>query len=295
MKKNTEIDFKNGVKAKFELEKLGDYHSFLNNPSPAQLRELCLLKFDNGLNKVDETIFRLYYKVIETGDLRNAIYNYPIEKLKSITNFLVESEKNKSTSILNLNLISVLVNFNPRPFNKFNKSDFSVSEDNFKEDIKTTIPLQKEFKINSFSAAANTGMSSKKTNNKSNNKKAGIVALILTGLFSVGYTTKNMFFKEKECMQWKENHYELVDCKSDNIILTNNCKPEPYNKDEFARKKLKVCDTTTFFKADKPIVWYCKKNKSVCFFNMDGKNPENGAELKQITQHMIDKYVPPLQ
>ena len=26
---------------------------------------------------------------------------------------------------------------------------------------------------------------------------------------------------------------------------------------------------------------------------MDGINPENGAELKRVTQHMIDKYVMP--
>lgn len=27
------------------------------------------------------------------------------------------------------------------------------------------------------------------------------------------------------------------------------------------------------------------------FFNMDGFNPENDDELKQITQYMIDRYV----
>ena len=40
-----------------------------------------------------------------------------------------------------------------------------------------------------------------------------------------------------------------------------------------------------------PIVWYSKKVNIVQFFNMDGENPENGDELKQITQHMMDKYV----
>lgn len=285
-------EYKKAIRAKYEVEKSGVYSSFLLIPSRAQLRKLCVERFKENLNSDDLISFKLFFGFEFASDNLNKLKTQT-DKFRPLETFL--KGETELTDLEGLNIAAILVNFNPRPFNKFNKSDFSVFEDNFKEDIKTTIPLQKEFKINSFSAAANTGMSSKKTNNKSNNKKAGIVALILTGLFSVGYTTKNMFFKEKECMQWKENHYELVDCKSDNIILTNNCKPEPYNKDEFARKKLKVCDTTTFFKADKPIVWYCKKNNSVCFFNMDGKNPENGTELKQITQHMIDKYVLPLQ
>lgn len=285
-------EYKKAIRAKYEVEKTEIYSSFLLNPSRAQLRKLCVERFKENLNSDDLRSFKLFFGFEFAYDNLNKLKLHT-DKFRPIETFF--KAETDLTDIEGLNIAAILVNFNPRPFNKFNKSDFSVTEDNFKEDLKTTIPQQKEFKTNSFSAAANAGISTIKLNTNSIKKKAGITTLAVTILFSLGYTTNNIFFKEKECMQWKENHYEMVDCKSDKLLLTNNCKPEPYNKEEFARKKLKVCDTTTFFKADKPIVWYCKKNNSVCFFNMDGKNPENGAELKQITQHMIDKYVQPLQ
>ena len=285
-------EYKKAIRAKYEEEKTEIYSSFLLNPSRAQLRKLCVERFKENLNNDDLMSFKLFFGFEFASDNLNKLKTQT-DKFRPIETFL--KGETDLTDLEGLNIAAILVNFNLRPFNKFNKSDFSISEENLKEDLETIVPRHKEFKINSFSAAANAGTSSKKPNNNLIRKKAGIATLILTGLFSVGYTTKNIFFTEKDCMQWNENHYERVDCKSENIILTNNCKPEPYNKEEFARKKLKVCDTTTFFKADKPIVWYCKKNNKVCFFNMDGKNPENGAELKQITQHMIDKYVSPLE
>ena len=47
------------------------------------------------------------------------------------------------------------------------------------------------------------------------------------------------------------------------------------------------------FVGDKPKVWYSKKNNVVQFFNMDGVNPENDAELRKISEIIIEKYVEP--
>jgi hypothetical protein len=93
-------------------------------------------------------------------------------------------------------------------------------------------------------------------------------------------------------MLWLGDHYVRVDClDSTNKLIP--LKPIPYDPVEFNRKKLQVCDTTTFFRFGKPVVWYSKKDNVVEFFNMDGVHPVSDCELKKITQHMIDEYVPP--
>jgi hypothetical protein len=292
MKNNTEVDYRNAIKAKYEVEKSGDFHGFLDNPSPAQLRELCLLKFDNGLNKIDEGIFRIYYKVNETDNLRDAIYNYHIPKFKTIQSFL--AEENKKTNIQNLNLMAVLVDFNPRPFNKFTKGSSEEYVNDAKNDGKVVAETAKEIAgpetINPLYTGTPLGVPLAKP--KRNLRKNATIGLIISIIvFSVCYTAKGFIFPKKECMEWKDNHYELVDCKSGQLGIHRNA--IPYDPVEFNRKKLDVCNTTPFFKNHKPIVWYSKQDNTVEFFNMDGNHPVTDCELKQITQYMIDKYVPP--
>ena len=94
-------------------------------------------------------------------------------------------------------------------------------------------------------------------------------------------------------MKWMEDHYELVDCIKETQDIGSYEIIKPYDKIEFERKELTVCDTTEFFVGDKAKVWYSKKNNVVQFFNMYGENPENKVSLKPITQHMIDNYVVP--
>lgn len=94
-------------------------------------------------------------------------------------------------------------------------------------------------------------------------------------------------------MQWQDDHYVELACESQILGIRKFNEPIPYNEIEFNRRKLKVCDTTTFFKNGKAIIWYSKENNVVAFYNMDGIDPINGKELKRITQHMIHNHVDP--
>jgi hypothetical protein len=294
MKNNTEIDYRKGIKAKFEKERRGDFHPFLNTPKPALLRELCLLKFDNGLNKVDETIFRIYFRVSETEDLRAAIFNYHIPYFKSVGNFLTAKAADKVTNMNNLNLIAVLVDFNPRPFNKFHRSNL-LEENHDANDS----PINEVDTIE-----ISTGKSETMTERKEyvfvpkNNfkKKLGYGVLGVLGLFTVGYTSKDLLFPEKQCMQWMGDHYEMVDCLEGVQGIGSYQKAQPFDPIEFERKELVVCDTTEFFvdgNREKPKVWYDKEKDGLHYFTMDGLNPETNDHLKPITDYMIGKYVEP--
>lgn len=292
MKNNTDSDYKKGIKTKFEKERKGNFHSFLDNPSPAQLRELCLLKYDNGLSKIDETIFRIYFKVNDTEDLRAAIFNYHIPLFKSIGNYLTAEVPDKATSIKNLNLIAVLVDFNPRPFNKFHQNGF------FKEGEEEEALHSSEVEKTAISAlkAETVIQKTEYTIASKNNfrKKLGYGFIGVLGLFTAGYTTKDLLYPEKQCMKWIEDHYESVDCIQEAQGVGSYGTVVPYDEREFGRRELTVCDTTEFFvegNSKKPKVWYDKEKDELLYFNMDGVNPETGDHLRPMTDYMLEKYV----
>lgn len=58
-----------------------------------------------------------------------------------------------------------------------------------------------------------------------------MVLLVVLGLF----VTKSMFFKEKKCIEWKEDYYELVDCKGEQVGFANTKILKPHNEIEFER------------------------------------------------------------
>jgi hypothetical protein len=294
MKNNTDIDYKNAIKAKYEKEKKGDFHSFLDHPSPAQLRELCLLKYDNGLNKIDEGIFKIYFKINETENLRNAIFNYHIPKFKSLGNFLAEEKRDKNTSIQNLNLLAVLVDYDPRPFNKFSNSDLNddvLLDIEKKEEIELFKGKQNETIVSVGRKEQDFVIDKPKSNLK---KRVGIAIVSLLGLFSISYTAKDMLFPEKQCMVWKENHYEMIDCQTADEGIASYEDIKPYDANDYKLVKLIVCDTTTFFVGSKAIVWYSKVNGGELeYFNHSGFHPVSGKPLRPITEYIIDKYVEP--
>ncbi|KAB1153710.1 hypothetical protein [Flavobacterium luteum] len=276
-------DYTAAIKGQYEEVKSGIYSSFLLNPTPAQLRNLCLLILDNGLSKVDEGIFTLFFQVKQGENLRRSIENFDIEKFKAIKNFLIG--KNGKTNPNNLNLIAVLVDFQPRPFSKFihqgpmdlNKFSNEISIN--KEEIVNTISQQNSFPDN------------RTVNLKRSKRRSIAVAISIVGMALGGYGVKKEFFPDKECMQWNNDHYEEVVCEGSEIGFAS-INPI-FDKDEslFQLKKIEVSDTTTFFKNDQPIVWYSKRDGKCEFFNAPGLHPESRKTLRPVSKYIIKKYV----
>ena len=67
---NTFDDYILAVKSKYEVEKNSHYSDFLLKPSPAQIRELCLLIYDKGLSNKDNEVFELFFKIKSYFPLR---------------------------------------------------------------------------------------------------------------------------------------------------------------------------------------------------------------------------------
>ncbi|MCI4442913.1 MAG: hypothetical protein JHC39_05340 [Lentimicrobium sp.] len=285
MNKNTSDDYKKWVKAKYEEAKTGEFSGFLLKPSPAELKNLCLVLVDKGINKLDREILDRFFDLNDKSSIQKQIEHFEVDKLKPISNFL--KGKTETTRPINLDLIAVLVDFNPRPYAKFmagNKEeltvDVAINEMTKKEERVEMEEVKKEIIF-------------KELNKKSVSKKIAFAVIPLFVFGAAGFGVKNIFFRDKNCMVWVNNHYEAAEYDA----VKDTAEVSPFNQgllDNF--KKITVCDTTTFFKnedIDNPLVWYGKSpnKKEYEYFNQPGLHPETGKTLKPITKYIIGKYI----
>jgi hypothetical protein len=274
--------YKKAIRVKFEEEKTKEYSSFLLVPSRAKLRQLCIERLKHSESIDDLKSFEIFFSFQFESSNKNKL-QAATDKFRPIETFL--KGETDLADIEGINVAAILVDFQLRPFKKFAKL---ISKDLDEEDKETNLATTKPSNLikNEEKPAflRDEVIVASKRNLK---QKVGIGSLMVLGLFGV----KSMFFKEKECMEWKEDHYEMIDCQSEQVGFANTKIIKPYDKIEFGRKELTVCDTIKFFKGDKPVVWYSKKDNVVQFFNMDGENPENDAEIKKVSHHIIEKYV----
>lgn len=280
--------YKKAIQSQFDTEKSKYYSNFLMSPSRANLRKLCSERMKDNKSEDDLKSFTLFlgfeFSLSNANKLKKQNDKFrPIE-----TFFKRETDLSELEAV---NMAAILVDFQPRPFRKF--SELFNGEEIESEIDKVTDKI-KSSKGESLGVTSSKDKATLVFEPKNNlKKKLGYGVIGALGLFTVGYTTKDLLFPEKQCMKWMEDHYELVDCIKETQDIGSYEIIKPYDKIEFERKELTVCDTTEFFVGDKAKVWYSKKNNVVQFFNMYGENPENKVSLKPITQHMIDNYVVP--
>ena len=292
MQKNTLEAFKKAVKEKYEIEKLGIHSSFLLHPSRAKLRNLCFEVLKENSYTPDLLCFRAF--------LGFEFNPNSFQKLKAATDKFRPIEtffkgETDLTDLESVQMAAILVDFSPRPYLKYAKFESVALPET------ASIALQTE--------RSNQGLTSQIENGKTllikpenprntkpillkndyvSNPAYWIIPLLAAVLLFYGYQALNT----KECMQWNNDHYEVVDCKTEQLGLLTANEKKPINSQLLSLRKINVCDTTTFFKHEKALVWYCKKNKNQLeYFNGPGYHPESGKALKPITKYMIKKYV----
>lgn len=310
----TIIDYKNAIRTQYKAAIDRDVSGILSDPTPAQLRDFYLRLFEKGLSEIDEEILKLFLEAKENSSLKKAIENCNIGKLKPIINFL---EGGNTENRARIEMAAILVDFRYRPFRKFKKE---ISEEelelinelrdtNFstglsegaknieKEEIKDIKKETKEVETGILTVISKVSTINPPLTIKrkfleiiQERLKPIIIATIL--VFSLIATVIYFAFFKNHCMQWSEDHYEVVDCSSrdngnPNVIL-------PLDESLLDFKKLKACDTTTcFMKNGEAFVWYGKIGDSVDFFNDNGngRHPETNAALRPVTHYMFNKYL----
>lgn len=273
--------YKEAIKSKFEEEKKGIYSSFLISPSRAKLRQLCVEKLTNSSTPDDLNSFKFLFGFDFDASNKNKL-QANTDKFRPIETFF---KGETDLSDLNaINLAAMLVDFCPRPFGLYAyKGEFNTYSNQGLKEINASGNSEKK----ETSLVIVHDNAYKK--NSSLKKKIAIGITSFIGLSSIGFTVNNTLFKDKECMQWQKNHYEYVDCDKKELIQLYPIVAVDLSLINL--QKIEVNKQTTFFRNGKPIVWYCKNNNQVEFYNSYGVHPETGKPLKPITKYMIKKYV----
>ncbi|MTH15657.1 hypothetical protein [Flavobacterium sp. LC2016-01] len=294
-------DYRKAIKAKYEEEIEGEYSNNLSSPTTANLRNLCIKRFESNNSKDDLSAFEYFFNFPFDKDKKNLFGEEELNKLEAVKRFFQgKTEKPAEDTI---QLAAILVDLQPRPFNKFKKhideedleliNDLRIPNNSGKEVVSDTLREQVEIKdledLKTECATEESRSESKKSVKRNkyfeklfNRSKPTMITTAV--IFCLIAATIYFAFIKKHCMQWSQDHFDVVDCNSNSSDNQNKIIPYDANLLEF--KKLRVCDTTTNYSA----IWYSKKNNVVEFFNTHGKNPVNDSPLKAVSKHIFETY-----
>lgn len=228
----------------------------------------------------------MFFEAKEGEIVKKAIDRVAVDKFKTIISFL-KTEKDTDIRI-RVELAAIMVDFKERPYRIFSKTE---QNEVVKDPIHVALPVitQPEGHQPEKEISKSKGFAYWLGKNK-----LITIFLIIASLLG-GFSLAKFVFTEKQCMQWQNDRYQVVNCiDPERKPSENNC--IPLEKSLLNFRKVEVSDTTVFFnKHGKPLFWYCKvKGKTKPdFFNSygNGYHPETGKNLNQISQYIIDKYV----
>lgn len=283
------------IKSKYNIEKTGEHSHYLLNPTRAKLRNLCIEKFTNGLTNNDLNKFNSFMSFEFSLNRINRIKDNT-DKFRPIETFL-KGETTLSDTSCAADMAAILVNFNPRPFTKYlEKNHKVIEEDGKKADTITDYinpkPIDKEKTPENPipEVLPKTPTEDKKTIwFKTNGLKIASGCVIMAILFLGMY----YFMKGEECMEWVNDHYEVVDCDVPNESGDRYISAK--EEDSFIAdfKKISPCDTLSFKdKNGNACLWYGKSlTGEMEFFNKLALHPETKKSLKEVSAHIFNTYI----
>lgn len=300
MEVKTSNSYQKAVLEKYKKEKGGEMRGYLAEPTSSQIRHACIYLFHRRTERDDNYILNRFFEFRNDEKKLIEIENFGIGKFKAIEKFL--KGEAKKTSIKNLNLIAWLIDFQPRPYNKYLHDD--------EETIIVLPPGGKD--TPDKPGVTNTQQSSK--------RKWSLtikIAVVFGAILVVSSITKSLLdlpsienpdFEsnrpvtknldidtDKGCMAWADSLYIPVSCDK-GPFSKYGTKVEPLNTNTLSSlKKKKVNAATDFFVegTEQPLIWYSKSDDGgIEYFSAPGLHPITGKTLKAITDHIIDRYVP---
>ncbi len=142
MERKTSLTYRNEILEKYKREKGGEMISYLLEPTRKQIKEACIWLLNRRNEKYDDSILNRFFKFKEGENKLYAIERVKGDKFKPIVNFL--NGETKSTTPANLELISWLIDFKPRPLSIYLKAD-PVKEEEEREEREEEITVQEPY------------------------------------------------------------------------------------------------------------------------------------------------------
>lgn len=141
-------DYKEAIREKYRVEKNeGKYSNYLSNPSQAVLRDLCWEIFNSEPKGDDIAVYRNFFKADFIPKEVDTSQQYT-DKFKKVGAFF--KAERETAKISTVELAAILVDFQPRPFNKFRKE---IDPENLKliEELRNTKHYKPEINSLGFS------------------------------------------------------------------------------------------------------------------------------------------------
>lgn len=129
MRNNTLKEYKKAIKNKYEIEKEREYFDYLYSPSRGKLRDFCWLIFEGNPTKDDLNVFKNLFS-LDFDHTKKKKFKEQKDKFRPIETFF-KGETDPS-NIDAINMAAILVDFQPRPFKKFNEKYRSEHEKQIK-------------------------------------------------------------------------------------------------------------------------------------------------------------------
>lgn len=250
MAQKTILEYQKLVLEKFFKESGGNLHTFLHKPTPKSIKDACLAKYNNECSAIDCQTLHNFFK-FKNKDVIKGIKNFDTDKFKPIVNFL--KQDSKSTSDINVELISWLIDFEPRPYRNFLKQDETP-----KNLLKNTLAHKEK-------REENNNLQSQKNTEKRNNTnfylkgfRIVIIASLITIIFILYTIGKNVHFISKDV-------YEI--------------------------KQIQLKDLPAFAKKHQN-VWYANSTKGIPeYFDGAGMHPKTGQKLIKLSSSELNALV----
>lgn len=331
MQKITFDDYKKAIVAKFEIEKDGVYFNFLSPPSQANLRKLCWEIFKSNTNVDDLRTFHSFFEFEFDPERYNHFKDYT-DRFRPVGSFLKGETEPTNRFAVELAailvdfqprpykrfkekgivpIIETVIETETSPVTPPIPIIINIDMNDGKEEIRNhtepvidqdkNVDYEKNLHVNHF-YSENTFVPDDRlsfweqlkrifTNKPTGRLKKTLLAIIL--IFGLIASVIYFAFFKMHCMQWSEDHYEIVDCTPETSARTNLNPIIPLDDRLLDFRKVAVCDTTTCFRPDgQAIVWYAKNKDKAEFFNSNGigRHPETERALRPVTEYIKGKY-----
>ena len=266
--------FKEEVLALYEAKKKRhELDDLLANPSPANLRDYCLVRLSEQLASTDIDIFQKFFDPYKKEkNLEEAIFNFNPGFLKASQKFI--QGKTENPDDLLVKLIAILVDYQPRPFQ-------------YSYDLTTGKP----------GSPPTGGPGNPPTGGPGSPPTGGrLMGFYKNNMIALRFSTVSgliiiIFYiiyclTPKGCMYWDGHRYVETTCQSSvpyhRVIGFNNNQFHSF---------FKIMRPDTLSKKDVGFVWYSKIDNEVEFFTGPGFHPiETKKGLKLATEYIIETY-----
>ncbi len=304
MEIKTSKSYKKEVIEKYNREKGGEMSSYLANPTRKNIREACLWLLNRRKGKNDDSILNRFFQFNVGEDKGRHIQGLKSEKADKfipVINFL--KGRTNDTSDENLELISWLINFQPRPLQEYLKPENSIFEKEL-ERSETKIIDEPNDKVEKKKHGEGKRRLEEAKRKKEKKRRRRIITISISVAFGMTMLILGIqnwplnIIKNNlngvECMTWADSTYVTISC--DRAPLSQfGTEIQPFDKIKLKNmKKVEVDAAFEFFNEEnKPLIWYYKnKDSEYEYFTAPGLHPVTGQTLRKITPYIIKTYVP---